>query len=163
MSPGEPLTSFTVTMAMDYGYFTITGADDDSDELALLDEAQEAPPSAGDGSVVVVLSPHQNNFAMEVAVELWSNRPPSDLDDWEQVSVEPLLVAGSSTIRLDSPTLPSTECPVAEGSYWVEVSGRGFVHHGWPGSTEPGDRWRLRLWPNTGPASHPRKEWAAPA
>ncbi|WP_378143874.1 hypothetical protein ACFJGV_10555 [Cnuibacter sp. UC19_7] len=168
MSDAELLSARAVTHAMDYGYFTIAGGEGDSDELALLDQAQDSPPSASDGSMLVVLSPHQNNFAMEVEVQLWSAPPASDPDAWEQVSVESLQVGTSSTVSLGSPTLPSTESPIPEGRYWVEVSGRGFVAEGWPGSTEPGDRWRLRLWPHDGDLgadnpSHPRKEWAAPA
>jgi hypothetical protein len=36
---------------------------------------------------------------------------------------------------------------VPTGSYAVLVSGRGFVARGWPGSTTPGDVWRVQLWP----------------
>jgi hypothetical protein len=129
------------------------------DELALLGNAQDDRPSAGNGHQALVLSPHQNNLAMDVLVERWSGRPPTDVDAWEQVSVEPLEVDASSTVRLTSPTLACMTCEIPEGRYWVEISGRGSINYGWPGSTEPGDRWRLRFWPITGPDSHPRKLW----
>ncbi|MCS5497419.1 hypothetical protein NY547_09240 [Cnuibacter physcomitrellae] len=99
---------------------------------------------------------------MEVAVQLWSGEPLADSDDWEQVSVERLRVDTSSTVRLTSPTLPSTTCAVPQGEYWVEVSGRGFTNYGWPGSTEPGDRWRLRFWPGEAQGSRPSKLWSMP-
>jgi hypothetical protein len=155
-------TAYGVTHVLDYGYFTITGGIGDADELSLLGDAQDDPPSTGNGNRVLVLSPHQNNFAMDVVVEQWSGRPPTDVDEWEQVSVEALEVDASSTLWITSPTLDSTTGAMPEGRYWVEISGRGFINYGWPGSTEPGDQWRLRFWPNTGPDLHPRKLWLMP-
>ena len=70
----ELVTSTRMTHALDYGYFTIAGGIGDVDELALLGEAQEEPPSAASGHHLLVLSPHQNNFAMHVVVERWSGR-----------------------------------------------------------------------------------------
>lgn len=162
MNCAKLLTTHTLVHALDYGHFTITGSDSDYDELTLLDDAQSKPPSASDGGAILVLSPHQNNFAMQVTVELWSDHPPSDSDGWEQVSVEPLRVDTSATIALTSPTLESTTCRIPEGNYWVEVSGRGFVNYGWPGSTTPGDQWRLRLWPHTDTNIDSRKLWIMP-
>jgi hypothetical protein len=42
----------------------------------------------------------------------------------------------------------------------TEPPGRGFVARGWPGSTTPGDQWRIQLWPGTAGAP-PRqvKRW----
>lgn len=162
MTTAKLVTTNNVTHALDYGYFTIAGGMADVDEPSLLGEAQERPPSTSDGSLALVLSPHQNNFAMSVVVERWSDRPQIDVDEWEQVSVESLRVDASSTLRLTSPTVDSATCEMAEGRFWVEISGRGFINYGWPGSTEPGDQWRLRFWPNTGPESHPRKLWLMP-
>ncbi|PWD52459.1 hypothetical protein C8046_08625 [Serinibacter arcticus] len=151
-----------MVMAMDYGQFVINGGAMGADSLALLDQAEVAPPSAGDGSQVLVLSPHQNNFAMTVAVERWSSPPPSDVDAWEQVSVEAVEVDGSGAVWLESPTLESTSVAMEAGRYWVEISGRGFVNYGWPGSTEPGDEWRLRFWPVSDAVEHPRQLWTMP-
>ena len=33
---------------------------------------------------------------------------------------------------------------------------------GWPGSTTPGDSWRIRLWPDTGENLQPPKLWPGP-
>ena len=162
MSEAELVTAESVLHAMDYGQFTITGADPVADELALLPEAQDHAPSAGDGRSILVLSPHQNNFAMNVAVELWSDRPPRDDAAWQQVSVERLTVGADGTARLGSPTMEDTPFSMQAGSYWLEISGRGFVNYGWPGSTEPGDEWRLRFWPAALPADDVRKVWQMP-
>lgn len=161
MSAAQPLSTTTVTLAMDFGQFTLTSGMPDSDELALLEDALATPPSAGDGQTVLVTSPHQNNFAMAIAIERWAKRPQIDPDGWDQVSVETIALT-ASTVRLESPTMTGTTFELAEGSYWVEISGRGFVNYGWPGSTTPGDTWRLRFWPNTGPTDHTRKLWNMP-
>ncbi|HEY1485286.1 MAG TPA: hypothetical protein VGF84_04220 [Micromonosporaceae bacterium] len=44
----------------------------------------------------------------------------------------------------------SVGCSVPPGRYRILVCGRGFVASGWPGSTTPGDSWRVRLWPEHG-------------
>jgi hypothetical protein len=41
---------------------------------------------------VVVISPHQNNFAMPLRVEVWPAEPPSDLDDWQEAFLTGLVV-----------------------------------------------------------------------
>ncbi|WP_235282418.1 hypothetical protein [Microbacterium sp. SA39] len=155
------LTSETVLHALDYGQFTITGGAL-MDDIALLADALRCPPTASDGRSVLVLSPHQNDFAMTVSIERWSDRPTHDESGWDQISVERLSVGATATVRLGSPTLEDTECTVPAGDYWVEVSGRGFVNYGWPGSTEPGDEWRLRLWPVTARTEEVRTLWQMP-
>lgn len=161
MGEATLVTASSVVHALDYGQFTIAGGTAQTDELMLLGESQDRPPSASDGSTVLVLSPHQNNFAMNIAIELWSDRPPHDEDEWDQVSVERVAV-GAQAVRLGSPTLDDTACPMTPGDHWVEVSGRGFVNYGWPGSTEPRDAWRLRFWPASGPSEEVRKVWRMP-
>ncbi|WP_223626894.1 hypothetical protein [Microbacterium sp. EST19A] len=162
MSDAELRARDLVIVAMDYGQFTLAGGFE-ADDLALLAAAQQHPPSASDGRSVLVLSPHQNNFAMKVVVELWSDRPPRDETAWDQVSVEPLAVGPTGALRLASPTLDDTLCPTPPDEYRVEISGRGFVNYGWPGSTEPGDEWRLRLWPSSsGSPGDVRRLWNMP-
>ncbi|MET8547108.1 hypothetical protein [Micromonospora zamorensis] len=42
--------------------------------------------------------------------------------------------------------------------------GPGFVNRGWPGSTIPGDRWRVQLWSPAGDIPVRRlKQWRQPA
>jgi hypothetical protein len=77
----------TVVLAMDYGQFCLDGGLGDIDnELELLEQAQAAQPGAGDGTMLVVLCPHQNNFEMSVDVQVFDRRPASDRSQWQQVS-----------------------------------------------------------------------------
>lgn len=161
MGDARLLDTCEVIHAMDYGQFTISGGPD-VDGLQLLAAAMQHPPSAGDGRSILVRSPHQNNFAMSVTVERWSGRPSRDDDEWEQISIERLTVREPGVVRLGSPTLEDTVCSVPPGEYRVEISGRGFVNDGWPGSTEPGDEWRLRFWPPTSHEDDVRRVWRRP-
>lgn len=161
MGDAQLLATDLVIHAMDYGQFTISGGHD-ADELRLLAAVARHPPSAGDGRTILVSSPHQNNFAMRVTVERWSDRPPRDDEAWDQVSEEMLAVEDAGIVRLASPTLDDTLFSVPPGDYRVEISARGFVNYGWPGSTEPGDEWRLRLWPATSASGNVRVLWWMP-
>ena len=148
---------------MDYGQFTLWGGNEVPDDtLGLLEQAFATPPSVSDGHMVLVLSPHQNNFAMPITIEHLRSEPASDADSWEQVSVERLAVNAAGEMWLESPTLDAVSVATEPGDYWVEISGRGFVNYGWPGSTESGDEWRLRLWPATGHAPQLRQQWDMP-
>lgn len=157
IAPGHILSLELVEIAMDYGQFTISGGGE-SDLVALVDAALAAPPSSDDGHTVLVLSPHQNNFAMPIEVEVCSGRPLDDRDDWEQVS-EHALAVGAAGIVIASPTLDEHRCDLAAGDYLVEISGRGFLVIGWPGTTNPNDAWRIRLWPRWGQRPRPAKIW----
>lgn len=164
MTHARLLRAESRVLAMDYGQFTLSGGSAvPLSEQRLLERAQASPPTASDGSTVLVLNPHQNNFSMEVEVELWSAPPALDSADWEQVSIERITVDEHETLRIGSPTCDDVECDVPRGEYRVEVSGRGFVNYGWPGSTHPGDRWRIRAWRDSS-ANHPniRKVWEMP-
>jgi hypothetical protein len=109
---------------------------------------------------VVVLSPHQNNFAMPLRIEVWPSEPPDDLDAWQEAFLAGLLV-GPDGLHYESPTMEGTTIPVPPGRYAARITGRGFVNQGWPGSTTPGDQWRVQLWPAAGPTSPRRlRTWA---
>ncbi len=63
MGSATQISEHAVVLAMDYGQFSISGGLGDlDDDLELLEQAQAAQPSAGNGHALVVLSPHQNNF-----------------------------------------------------------------------------------------------------
>lgn len=159
----SPLLESTVVLAMDYGQFCLDGGLGDIDaEIELLEQAQAAQPSAGDGTMVVVLCPHQNNFEMRVDVQVFDRRPAADRSEWQQVSEDRLAVDGSGMLSLSSPTTEPVTLAVPAGQYVVEVSGRGFVNYGWSGSTTPGDVWRLRLWPDEGSVLEPAQLWEMP-
>jgi hypothetical protein len=147
----KPNVTHDLVVAMDYGQFLLCGGNLAlSDPMALLSEALEGDGIAGDGQTVIVRSPHQNNFAMALRVEVWSDRPPDDLDEWQEAFEATLTVAGSGQLVYNSPTLSTVVCPMPAGQYEMLLTGRGIVARGWPGSTEPGDSWRLRLWPAHG-------------
>lgn len=162
-SQTSPVAESTVVLAMDYGQFCLDGGLGDIDnEMELLEQAQAAQPSAGDGTMLVVLCPHQNNFEMSVDVQVFDRRPAADRSEWQQVSEGHLEIDGSGMLSLSSPTTEPVTVAVPPGRYMVEVSGRGFVNYGWPGSTTPGDVWRLRLWPDDDSALEPAQLWDMP-
>jgi hypothetical protein len=144
----QPRTTDRRTVALDYGQFTLIGGEleDGWDSSPLLEQAVDVPV-AGDGQLLLVLSPHQNSFELDLTVEVWDVEPPTDADDWQQV-VRGWLEVERDRLRFESPTMDIEEFDVPTGRYAVEVSGRGFVTYGWPGSTTPGDVWRVRLWPS---------------
>ena len=157
-------------MALDYGQFYLVGqpaqqAAETDPVLQLLDTAIKGTGIASPegNEVVVVLSPHQNNFAMGLRVELWAAQPPDDLDDWQEAFISGVVV-GEEGIAYQSPTLPSETVPVPPGRYAARITGRGFVSRGWPGSTRPGDVWRVQLWPAPEPIPPRRlRSWSGPA
>jgi hypothetical protein len=159
-----------LTVALDYGQFYLVGrrAQYPSAEdplLQLLDTAIKGTgiASSEGNEVVVVLSPHQNNFDLRLRVELWATQPPGDLDHWQEAFLTGLDV-GEEGLTYESPTLPSETIPVPPGRYAARIAGRGFVNRGWPGSTKPGDVWRVELWPASG-RMQPRRlrSWSGPA
>lgn len=154
------LAHHKLVLAMDYGQFIVNGGQGQSDELDLLERAQATPPSSSDGRTVLILSPHQNNFAMEVDVEVWDEPATQDREDWQQVSEDRIVVDSRGLLFLGSPTMDGVTCTVPPGEYLLEVSGRGFITTGWPGSTQPGDAWRLRLWPTGGESPQEPKVWS---
>lgn len=154
------LSTYSLRVALDYGQFLIRGAQpSDFFDDVLVDRAFDSPPSYSDRQTMLVLSPHQNNFDMAVDVEVWDQRPQEDRDAWQQVSEDKLTVDSEGLLRIDSPTCEQVTCTVPQGNYTVEASGRGFVTRGWPGSTKPGDTWRVRLWPDTGDQPQSPKLW----
>ena len=136
------------TVALDYGQFHLyTDVVEDLDlPVRVPERALEGQGIAQSGGLLVVLSPHQNNFDMALRVETWTSRPDDDLQEWPE-AFEAHLTVGSFGLLYESPTLNGRSLEVPLGKYHTEVAGRGFVAHGWPGSTKPGDRWRIRLWP----------------
>jgi hypothetical protein len=144
-----------LTVALDYSTFHLHTGDVDYDAIVNLGAEAWGTGIAQVGTTTVVVSPHQNNFAMPLLIEVWDGPPPEDFDDWEE-AFEVHLEVGPDGLVYESPTLDFVELPVPQGSYRAVITGRGFVGDGWPGSTEPGDSWRIRLWPSKGPAE-PRR------
>ena len=146
----------TQTVALDYGWFDLRGGDSDHDldPMPLLDAALDSRTevAASNGRALLVQSPHQNNFALALTVEVWDGEPPADTDAWQQV-VRSSIEVTDDRIVYGSPTMDFVPFDVPTGSYAVLVSGRGFVARGWPGTTTPGDVWRVQLWPGEVTAS----------
>jgi hypothetical protein len=148
MTDASPHTVHYLVVALDYGQFGIYGGyRPHVDYMDLLAKAQSGPGIASYECGVVILSPHQNNFRMPLRIEIWHQQPPDDRDSWEEIT-ECELTVEDGELRYESPTVASTTVrQVPNGRYAVRVCGRGFVNRGWPGSTEPGDNWRIQLWP----------------
>jgi hypothetical protein len=120
------------------------------DSIDILNEAIEGRGIAQRRGTTVVLSRHQNNFAMPLRVELWEGPPINDLDEWE-MACEVHIDVSESGLVYESPTMNATELPVPPGSYRLRICARGFVAYGFPGTTTPPDVWRLQCWPDRGP------------
>ena len=158
-----PVSSEQVVLMMDHGQFYLRGGvDDGENEYPLLELALANQPNAGDGKTMVVLSPHQNNFEMQIDVEVFTARPPTDDDQWQQIVEDHLDIGPDGVLQIDSTTTSPVDCVVPPGSYLVQVSGRGFVNYGWPGGTTPGDVWRIRLWPSDGTNARSAIRWDMP-
>ena len=143
----SPTVSERVILAMDHGQFVLRGGlGEMDDEYQLIEQALAGQPSAGDGSTIVVLSPHQNNVEMPIDVEVFAARPPDDSADWQQVCENPLRIGEEGVLQIDSTAMSPVEVTVPPGDYMVQVAGRGFVNYGWPGTTTPDDVWRVRAY-----------------
>jgi len=169
MTTNGPCEVLELTVALDYGQFYLIGqpVQHASGEvlIALVETAIKGGgiASSEGNQVVVVLSPHQYNFAMRLRVELWATQPPDDLDDWQEAFLTGLVV-GEGGLAYNSPTLAYETIPVPPGRYAARIAGRGFVNRGWPESTRPGDAWRVQLWPASGPIPARRlRSWSGPA
>jgi hypothetical protein len=87
---------------------------------------------------------------------------PDDAAEWPE-AFEAHLDVDHHGLSYDSPTMGTFSLGVPPGAYHALIAGQGFIAHGWPGSTTPGDRWRIRLWPSSGPEVPRRlRAWPAP-
>ncbi|CUU59905.1 hypothetical protein Ga0074812_13329 [Parafrankia irregularis] len=132
----------------DYGQFYLySGASDEIDYSEVVNRAISNDGIAQDGSLLIILSPHQNNFAMSLRVEQWTAQPPDDLGLWQEAFAASIDVDAFGLFYESATTVQNLRLEVAPGRYTALITGRGFVQRGWPGSTTPGDEWRVRLWP----------------
>jgi len=147
---GELVRRTPYTVALDYSTFYLYDrrnvAAEHDDVPALAERA-----IAGDGiarglGTVVIMSPHQNNFAMSLTVEQWDGVPPDDLADWQEGYLTSLDV-DQHGLMYQSPTPDGYLLDLPAGTWQARITGRGFVNRGWPGTTTPGDTWRIQAWP----------------
>jgi hypothetical protein len=146
---------------LDYGqFYLLSYVDPDTgDELPevseVVDQAIASDGIAQIPGLLVVLSPHQANFKTPLRIEVWDGPPPGDAAEWPEAFEAHLDVAHDG-LSYHSPAISAVRLGVRPGAYHALITGRGFVAHGWPGSTTPGDSWRIRLWPSPGPLA-PRR------
>jgi hypothetical protein len=118
-----------LVVELDYGQFYLYPADL---EPQLVQEALERVGGGGgiaqSEGVLVVQSPHQNNFSMPLAVEVWDTEPPDDLVDWQE-AFEAHLDVGDAGLTYESPTVELTEIAGPPGSYHALITGRGLRCH----------------------------------
>ena len=89
-------------------------------------------------------------------------RPVDDLGEWDEVFSTGMVI--DAGLGYQSPVDHDVTFDVPPGCYALLICGRGFVNRGWPGSTTPGDRWRIQLWPAVEPPPPARiKRWQQPA
>ncbi|WP_380156099.1 hypothetical protein [Kineococcus sp. R86509] len=139
-------------VAMNYGQFELWTDywSDDLDTEAVLQRALNGNHIAQEDHLLIITCPHQNNFEMPLRLERWDAAPQEDLQDWQE-AYEAHVSVNEYGLYYQSPTLEGTQLPVPAGEYHALITGRGFISRGWPGSTAPGDAWRIRLWPSSGP------------
>jgi hypothetical protein len=158
----QPILVHEAVVAMDYHQLVFSGRDHGTegvDLAALLDQAYAGQRIAGQGDVLLILSPHQSNFAMPLRIELWQQPPPADLDGWQEVFEAPLDITDAG-LTYESPTMTDRWWNVPEGHYVARISGRGFVAHAWTGS---GESWLVQLWPGTAEVEPRRlRAWTPP-
>ena len=163
--PPQPRRVYDLVVRLDYGQFALIGGYSSAaeDPMELLERAIAGQRIASNELVIIVLSPHQNNFQMPLRVEVWDHRPPDDQANWEEVCESGLTVTAGE-VRYESAHIndvPAIAMP--NGRYAVRICGRGFVNNGWPGSITPGDRWRIQLWPGVDtPLDRRIKLWSPP-
>lgn len=164
------LSAQNFVASLDYGQFYLNTyldpEDDPDDEVPdigeLVDMAIDAGGIAQAPGTLVILSPHQANSEMPLRVEIWDAPPPDDAAEWPE-AFEAHLDVDHHGLSYDSPTMGSFSLGVPPGAYHALIAGQGFIAHGWTGSATPGDRWRIRLWPSSGPEVPRRlRVWRAP-
>ena len=150
MRTPQLLVSNEQRVAQDAGQWYLISTEDGFDQL--LDVLDEAIINgiAQQGGFAMVTTPVQNNFDMAFTVEVWDAEPFSDLDGWQE-AFEVHLDVSHYGLHYSWTNGDVTDLGVPPGSYRALVTARGLLVGGWPGSTTPGDVWRIRLWPDDGP------------
>jgi hypothetical protein len=136
----------------------LSASDEPIDYYQVVVRASESDGIAQVPGLLLVLSPHQSNFEMSLRVEVWDGPPPDDAAEWPEGFEAHLDVAEDGLIYDSPPGGGVHQVPlrVPPCAYHALITGRGFIANGWPGSIAPGDSWRIRLWPSTGPQA-PRR------
>ena len=95
-------------------------------------------------------------------MEQWDGPAPDDVVEWEEGYVTGLTV-DEHGLMYQSPTMDGYLLDLPAGTGQARITGRGFVNRGWPGTTTPGDVWRLQVWPAEAPGEAARiARWTHP-
>jgi hypothetical protein len=123
-----------------------------ADDIDLVTETQiEAEDRArGHGiaqyeGVLAIQSP-STDARLSLTVEVWSEAPADDRDEWMEVFEASIDVTNSGGLKYHSIGGPASEFDVADGRYVVEICARGFADND---PSVEADTWRVRLWPST--------------
>ena len=142
--------AWDLSVGMDNGLFYLLTDDPYNgavtEEHRLTEHAATGTGIAQHFGTIVVTSPHRRNFSMPLRVEVWDGRPDDTLEGWQEI-FETDLKVGRDGLVYDSPRLSSFKMPVPAGEYHAIISGQGFSQHQRPDATNPGDRWRIQLYP----------------
>jgi hypothetical protein len=160
----SPVEAWDRVVVMDYGAFSLSGGDPRGSAMEeLLEAALAGDGLAANEQAVVVCSPHQNNFSMRFVVERYEEVPDLEADEEWQLVFEATIRVGGGGLSYESPTIEPVVFPIPAGTVTLRVCGRGFVAEGWPGSTEPGDSWRVQCWASNTPVGQARwtRRWPA--
>lgn len=158
----SPASRTEISLMMDYGqiYFLGGGGTFEGEWNEFVDQAIADGLVTSDGHNLVVLSPHQNNFGMQIIVELWNSRPEDDDIDWQLVVHETITINDDQTLTIDSaPGGHAHHIAIPAGSYRIDIAGSGFTTAGDPGTNSPKDHWRVRLWPSADQETPANKKW----
>lgn len=157
----KPVKIFTRTTSMDYGQFYLLDdyLNDDfldrggepTERENLIPLAHENNGIASDNQEIVIISPVACNFNMKIQVELWEEKPPSDISDWQEVFQSYIKL--TSNVLIYSDVLYDHECrfDVPSGRYSLLISGRGFDVLD---EKKSQDEWRIQIWQSTEVATH---------
>ena len=116
-----------LTVALIYGQFSLRTGQYSEDVLAALDAALSGDGIGQIQDVLVILSPHQMNFALRLGVEMLAEAPPDDLDQWQEAFEASVLLTNYG-MYYESPTLKAERIELPPGQ--IDCASR--VEDSWP-------------------------------
>ena len=165
------IEAWNLKVYLEYGQFYLeptrpytSGPPDPMDDEGEILERAFAPGIAQGRYVTVVITPHRDNWDMDLQVELLDGPAEDDLAEWLDV-FHATVDAGPDGIWYHTPTMDSAVLPIPPGKYRIRISGRGFLRPEWVDgdSIHFDDNYRFQFWPESRPIEPLRlKEWDHP-
>lgn len=142
-----------LTVESDYGQIyviddgAVVDAESEEDDplFRTLEEASESRRFVGFDRMINILTPSQYNWNAPLALEVWDERPPLDLHEWDHAVEGPFAAPSGLIYFMASGGGRPIEARVPPGTYRARVSGRDFVSG--IGEIEGRESWRIQLWP----------------